>query len=29
MQSMATFDPEKPCEVHDLLNDATLQWEPS
>jgi hypothetical protein len=26
MQPMATFDPEKPCRVHDRLKDRTIEW---
>ena len=26
MQSMTTFEPDRPCRVHDRLNDKTLQW---
>ena len=28
MQPMSTFDPEKPCMVHDELNDSTFVWKP-
>jgi hypothetical protein len=26
MRSMRDFDPARPARVHDLLNDATLEW---
>jgi hypothetical protein len=26
MNPMSTFDPDKPCKVHDLLNDSTFEW---
>ena len=29
MQPMSTFDPEKPCRVHDRLNDRTIDWRTS
>ena len=28
MNPMKTFDPEKPCQVHDCLNDQLLDWKP-
>ena len=26
MQPMTTFDPHRPCRVHDRFNDKTFQW---
>ena len=26
MQPMSTFDPDRPCKVHDALNDKTIDW---
>jgi hypothetical protein len=28
MNPMKTFDPEKPCRVHDELNDRLIEWLP-
>lgn len=25
---MDTFDPDRPCQVHDGLNDQTIEWKP-
>jgi hypothetical protein len=26
MNPMSTFDPDRHCKVHDLLNDCTFEW---
>lgn len=28
LQPMQTFDPTKPCKVHDRLNDCLFDWKP-
>jgi hypothetical protein len=28
MNPMSKFDPDKPCRVHDGLNDRFLNWKP-
>jgi hypothetical protein len=28
LQPMNTFDPSKPCKVHDGLTDCTFDWKP-
>jgi hypothetical protein len=28
MNSMNKFDPNRPCRVHDALNDTFLNWKP-
>jgi hypothetical protein len=28
MNPMSTFNPEKPCRVHDGLNDQIIEWNP-
>jgi hypothetical protein len=28
MLPMRTFDPSKPCKVHDVLNDCIFDWKP-
>jgi hypothetical protein len=28
MNSMKNFDPDRPCRVHDGLNDEFLNWKP-
>jgi hypothetical protein len=28
MQPMNTFDPRRPCKVHDALNDCMVDWKP-
>ena len=27
MNPMSTFDPDRPCKVHDALNDKTITWQ--
>jgi hypothetical protein len=29
MRPMEEFDPDRPCRVHDALNDRTFFWRPS
>jgi hypothetical protein len=29
MQPMEQFDPDRPCRVHDRVNDRTFVWRPS
>jgi len=28
MNPMATFDPDRPCQVHDGLNNQVIEWSP-
>jgi hypothetical protein len=28
LHPMSTFDPRRPCKVHDRLNDRTFDWKP-
>jgi hypothetical protein len=28
LHPMSTFDPAKPCQLHDQLNNTTFEWRP-